>query len=513
MTYSFNLIDKPWIPCVQMNGRLIELNLRGTLEQANELRGVQGDSPLETASLYRLLLAVLHSALRGPANKSEWTKLWNAKQFEMSRFDKYFKQWHSRFDLFDVERPFYQVKDKQMVEKGALQLTHGMSTANELFEHETIVETVALDSAQAIRKLLTGQLFGLGGLVHPKFPNLTSAPLIRGITFLVEGNNLFETLILNCLQYAENKPIPTIGNDEPTWEMEKPLKIREKPNGYLDYLTWQNRKFLLVPEGGEDNVVIRRIYIARGLDLDKSVEDPFKQYTKAKEGWKYLPFREDKSLWRDSHTLLKRNKPDEIHPPKTFEWLSLILLQTDCLEYKHIYRYMALGAGVHYKDAKIYFYRQENMPLPLAYLADDELVAKLTDAITNAEQVKSLLWRATSTLARNLISPSVDEKGGRQPDQNDVSKLMKHIGAEASYWSRLETPFMLFVETLPNDPSAMENWKETLQQTAWEALANAERMAGESTKALKAAVKARGVLAYGLKKLFEELRPQKEATV
>ncbi len=513
MTYSFNLIDKPWIPCVQMDGRLIELNLHDTLERAHELRGVQGDSPLETASLYRLLLAVLHSALRGPATKSEWTKLWNSKQLDMSRVDKYFKQWHSRFDLFDEERPFYQVKDKQMVEKGALQLTHGMSTANELFEHETIAETVALDGAQASRKLLTGQLFGLGGLVHPKFPNLTSAPLIRGITFLVEGNNLFETLILNCLQYTENKPLPTIGNDEPTWEMEKPLKTREKPNGYLDYLTWQNRKFLLVPEGDDDNVVVRRIHIARGLDLDKSVEDPFKQYTKGKDSWKYLPFREDKSLWRDSHTLLKRNKPDETHPPKTFEWLSLILLQTDCLEYKQIYRYMALGAGVHYKDAKIYFYRQENMPLPLAYLTDEELVAKLADAVTNAEHVKSALWRATSTLARNLISPSVDEKGGRQPDSNDVSKLMKHIGTESNYWSKLETPFMLFVETLPSDPVAIEEWKATLRQTAWEALANAERMAGESTNALKAAVKARGVLAYELAKLFEELQPQKEATV
>jgi hypothetical protein len=241
------------------------------------------------------------------------------------------------------------------------------------------------------------------------------------------------------------------------------------------------------------------------------LEDPFKQYTKRKDGWKYLPFKEDKTLWRDSHTLLKRNQPDEVHPPKTFEWLALILQETDCLQYHQIYRYMALGAGVHYKDAKIYFYRHETMPLPLPYLADEVLVSHLSDAVISAEQVRSVLWYATSTLAKYLISSSFGEEGGRQPDQNDVDKLMKHWGAEANYWSKLETPFMQFVEELPSDLTALDRWKETLQQTAWDALAGAERLAGERAAALKAAMRARGALAGGLNKLFPELRPRKEA--
>jgi len=513
MTYSFNLIDQPWIPCARMDGRVAEFSLRETLEKAHELRGLQGDSPLETAAMYRLLLAVIHSALRGPANKTEWSKLWKAKQLDIKRVNAYLDKWHSRFDLFDEKRPFYQTKDDQMVEKNALQLTHGMGTANELFVHETVIETIVLSCAQATRMLLAGQLFGLGGLVHPKFKNLTSAPLLRGITFLVEGNTLFETLLLNSLQYTGNKPMPNHGNDAPTWEMEKPFENREQTNGYLDYLTWQNRKLFLVPEGEEaGKAVIGKIFIARGLDLDKGVEDPFKQYSKKDTGWRHLPFTENRSLWRDSHTLLKRNKPDDYHPPQTFDWLSLLLQETDCLEYKQIYRYMALGAGVHYKDAKIYFYRHENMPLPLSYFADENLVEKLTTAITYAEDTKSGLWRATSTMAKILIASSSDEKGGRQPDPGDVAKLLKHWGAEINYWAKLETAFMKFLEDLPNDSSAMDRWKERLQQTAWDALAGAERFAGESTTALKAAVKARGMLAYELKKVFSEIEIPKEAT-
>ena len=173
---------------------------------------------------------------------------------------------------------------------------------------------------------------------------------------------------------------------------------------------------------------------------------------------------------------------------------------------------MALGAGVHYKDAKIYFYRHENMPLPLSYFADENLVEKLTTAITYAEDTKSGLWRATSTMAKILIASSSDEKGGRQPDPGDVAKLLKHWGAEINYWAKLETAFMKFLEDLPNDSSAMDRWKERLQQTAWDALAGAERFAGESTTALKAAVKARGMLAYELKKVFSEIEIPKEAT-
>ena len=513
MTYSFNLIDQPWIPCARPDGRMEELSLRETLARAHDLRGIQGDSPLETASLYRLLLAVIHSVLRGPKTKGAWAELWNTKQFEMSKFDSYFKKWHTRFDLFDKERPFYQIRGETMVEKSALLLTHGMSTANELFEHSMVVETTPIGCGQATRMLLVGQCFGLGGLVHPKFPNLTSAPLLRGVTFLVEGNNLFETLLLNCLQYAKDEPFATLGDDEPTWEMKDPFKTRGKPNGYLDYLTWQNRKILLVPDEENGNVFIRAMQILRGLDLDKDLEDPFKLYTKKKDGWKHLALTVERSLWRDSHALLKRNDLSNTHPPKSFEWLALLLDETECLKPNQIYRYMALGAGVHFKDAKIFFYRHENMPLPLSYLASEDLVSKLTEASTRTEQVKLSLKRAAFTLAKNFISPSAEEKGGRQPDLGDVDKLMSHWNVEAHYWSKLETSFSLLVVELPTNPeSSLARWNETLQQTAWDALASAERMAGENTKALKAAVKARGVLAYEFKKLFEELQPQQEVT-
>jgi CRISPR type I-E-associated protein CasA/Cse1 len=252
--------------------------------------------------------------------------------------------------------------------------------------------------------------------------------------------------------------------------------------------------------------------IMRGLDLGKGSEDPFKLYLKKDKGWRFLPFTEERSLWRDSHTLIKRRDPNNIHPPKTVEWLALLLEETDCLKPNQVYRYMALGAGVHYKDAKIYFYRHESMPLPLTLLIKEDLVAKLNDAMTRAEQVKSALYKAAFSLAKNYISPTAEEKNGRQPDVNDVNKLMKHWGVEAHYWSKLEVPFNLFIVDLPADPeSALDRWYETLRQTVRDALTSAERMAGESVNALKAAVRARGVLEYQLNQLFQSQLQEVEA--
>ena len=84
MKYSFNLVDQPWISCLDQLGLTKELSIKQTFGQAHELRGFQGESPLVNAALYRLLLAFLHR-LFGPANMNEWNKLWHAGKFDMSR--------------------------------------------------------------------------------------------------------------------------------------------------------------------------------------------------------------------------------------------------------------------------------------------------------------------------------------------------------------------------------------------------------------------------------------------
>ncbi len=218
-------------------------------------------------------------------------------------------------------------------------------------------------------------------------------------------------------------------------------------------------------------------------------------------------FKENRSLWRDRYTLFLRDKPEENRPPQTFEWLSSLVEETGCLDYKQTYRYMALGTGMHYKDAKIFFYREEHMPLPLAYLEGEksnELVGNLASASDLAEKVRGKLWGAVNTLAKFVIAPINDLPNGRQPDPKDTENLTNHWAIERYYWSALEIPFLHFVEDLPRQSEALDIWKETVRRAAWDALEQATNFAGTDATALKAAVRARSVLGGALKDLFPE---------
>ena len=252
MTYSYNLIDSPWIPCVREDGTLAEYGLRETLQRAHDLRGIQGDSPLETAAVYRLLLAVLHSAMRGPANQGEWTTLWQKGKFEPALVDGYLDRWFERFDLFHPEKPFYQAVDLRVKQKSAISLALDLVSGNQavLFDHHTEDGGVSFTPSKAARTLLVSQNYGLAGLsgLEQKF---TDAPWTRGVIFLVEGDNLFKTLTLNMLRYPDEKVLPYRTGDQPAWENEDPYQPeRDIPEGYLDYLTWQNRRGSVNPRRG-----------------------------------------------------------------------------------------------------------------------------------------------------------------------------------------------------------------------------------------------------------------------
>ena len=251
MKPAFDLLKSPWVPCIRADGRIVELSLRDALAQAHELRELHGESPLVTAALHRLLLAVLHRVF-GPPTTGKWAALWAAGRWDVAQVDTYLNRWRHRFDLFHAERPFYQAADDRVRPKSVASLVHDVASGNNptLFDHHTEEVGIALTPAQAARMVVAAQAFGLGGLsgLAQKF---TDAPCASCVIFLVQGGTLFETLALNLVRHPDPAytPIPHQPDDCPAWEMDAPFSpSRSTPCGYLDYLTWQNRRILLVPE-------------------------------------------------------------------------------------------------------------------------------------------------------------------------------------------------------------------------------------------------------------------------
>ncbi len=513
MSYSFNLIDCKWIPCVHPDGRVEEFSLGETLARAHELRGVQGDSPLETAALYRLLLAVLHSALRGPRNRAEWAGLWEKGYWEAELVESYLEKWRSRFDLFDPARPFYQVADERVRSKSVITLAMDMASGNNavLFDHHTETAGESLFPAKAARMLLVSQCFGLAGLsgLEQKF---TDAPWGRGIIFLVEGGDLFQTLALNLLRYPDEQVLPSSSGDRPAWENDDPHQpLRHIPEGYLDYLTWQNRRVLLLPEGEENSPIVRLMTTAPGLRQDAGILDPMKLYRTGKEeGYIVTRFSEDRALWRDSASLFGLKSTRGNLPPRTFYWLA-DLAANGYIPQQQTYRFMALGMAN--DQAKVEFFQEEHLPLPLDYLEKEELVEQLASSLELAEQARFALRVAGQWMALLVISPKSDGKKWQEVDRiskDQAEKLIVHWNTERFYWQQLEVPFLHFLEDLPGHPEALQAWRETLRRAAWDALEQAAGFAGTDAAALKAAVRARGVLGARLKELFPE--SQKEVT-
>src|SRR5262249_51626163 len=114
-------------------------------------------------------------------------------------------------------------------------------------------------AASAACWLVAFQAFALGGTItreKGKKPSADAGQLVKSAVVLAKGDNLFQTLMLNLVQYSadEEKPFAfSADRDKPAWEREgETSPIDRRYDGYLDLLTWQSRRVKLVPERDED---------------------------------------------------------------------------------------------------------------------------------------------------------------------------------------------------------------------------------------------------------------------
>lgn len=511
MIQSFNLVDSPWIPCIHQNGEIIEMSLRTLFIQCHKLREIVGESPLVTAALHRFLLAIAHRVHDGPTGYDQWETLWTEGQWEPTAIQNYLDTWQHRFDLFDPKQPFYQAKDNRVKFKSLNSLIHDIASGNNatLFDHHTDAEGIALEPAQAARALLATQAFGLAGLsgITEKFTNGTCA---GGAIFMIQGKNLFETLMLNMIYYRQDEPLPRDIKERPAWEMDDAFADgRESPYGYLDHLTWQCRRVYLEPPEIEGDGLVHEMTIGPGLRMSPGTLDPMKHYRiDAKRGHISLRFSESRALWRDSAALFRlRNEEEDTkkyRPPLILDWLAE-LVSEGSLEKTEVGHLLVMGLAN--DQAKSEFYRSERLSLHPDYLQEKQLVDDLESILQLAEGVAKQLWGAARTLAKFIASPEHDSQtseNAREPRREDLDQIMGPWGIERAYWSRLEVPFRQTLDVLPQDRvQAAKAWKQILRRTAFDAFNTITRDLESTPRTLKAAAKGEQQLRIGLAKALK----------
>jgi len=210
---GFNLLDDPWIPLLDHEGRRVEVGLLEALEGGERYAGLATAHPLERAALLRLLLAAAQRIV-GPDPEAR-RPLYHEGRLPPGLARAYLEDYRSRFDL-EGPTPFLQVGDLGLEgEDEPRAITALLPELPQggwpLIAGRPDHDPPALTPARAARALLVFQTFATGGLFNRQgVTSLMDAPAARPALFFAEGDNLARTLLLNL--------VPAEADDRPFWE-------------------------------------------------------------------------------------------------------------------------------------------------------------------------------------------------------------------------------------------------------------------------------------------------------
>ncbi len=282
----FNLIDEPWISVIaDKTGQTQEVSLTSLFENAHLYKRIAGDTATQDFAVLRVALAVLHTVFSrfdakgkpyGYFNLDErfkplsfiddeddledytgalyrtWEMLWHSGQFPQIVIE-YLQKWHDRFYLLDDKYPFFQVVAADIAPENIKNIRSNNPTTvlgrtinrlvsesgNKiaLFSPKTDNNKSILSPSECARWLLTFQGY-TGVFDKAKFRNHNYNNISKGWLFdigglFLEGNNLFETLMLN-LVLLHPEPQYQGAQQNPCWEYSSSEMIQYYFSGH-DY--------------------------------------------------------------------------------------------------------------------------------------------------------------------------------------------------------------------------------------------------------------------------------------
>jgi CRISPR system Cascade subunit CasA len=507
----FDLLREPWIPCERLDGSRVELGFEDTLLRAHDLAGVHDESPLATAMIHRLLLAILHRVVDGPRSFEEWGLLWDQRCFDAGQVGSYLARWRHRFDLFDADRPFLQVprlaevlfkeRDGKEAEvlpgrRVALECSY-YAGATWLLEHGG--DEAGLTPAEAARAMLGFQGFGPGGRILNDSGYPKACPLRAGAVVLARGRTLWETLVLNLLVPDRSLP-PASPDDAPAWEQAIPAeRTKRTVRGWLDALTWQPRRVELLPQVAQGTLLVTGVVTGVGLETQGDWIEPMHALfvRDPKRGAEAVRFDPDRSPWRDATALFQASGVGGEHRRPAVCAQIAALVERDALTRSSLFTIDLYGLAS--SQAAIGLWRAERMPLPLGLLTDPERLNVVHEALRAADATEAALRGAVWVLARHALA-----SGARGPDKKDIGALVNRLDAKPRYWAALGALFDVFLRNVGDAEDAeavLVAWKTAAVRGARRALEDAAQQLGTQARALQARALAERYLARELAEL------------
>lgn len=418
----FNLLDEPWIPVVTGTGGSKLLSLGDVFRNARDLRCVRGESPVITAALYRLLLAFLHRVHAGPTCEDEWKDLWGSGP-GIELLAAHEEEHREAFWLLGGERPFFQCPALSEVDpKPASHLLLHRAKGNNttLFDHTVDSDQPVLPADVAARWLVAVQLYDTGGIkTFHKKPGRKSAKPGHGNLFgtvLLEGETLWETLMLNALIYDPAAGLPlSLGDprDHAVWEREDPPgpepDEKARARGWARLLTLPSRNVLLhgVERDGVPHVDGVVVSPGEQLDTDRLNLEPMAAFREsaARKGT-FTPVRLEmlRGVWRHTADLLMAGE-EERRRPLTFDDVRTHVDHGALSKDKEV-TLRVFGQKLMPNPGAVEYWSEEALPIKLALLVAQErgwnLDPLFGQAATLADDVGTELQRMLRTYRDEL---------------------------------------------------------------------------------------------------------------
>lgn len=494
MSPSFQLLDEPWIPVETTSGEFLEVGLLDAFVRAPDLVRIAHPSPLVTLALYRLLFAIFHRAVP-ISDVNDWDDEWDEGSAH-DRVPPYLERWRHRFDLFDIEAPFWQVPDLSP-ELGTMSWAKLAAELNDnnnkvLFDHtSTKTDRPLAPPAEIARLLVACQMLSVGAGNSPVGYNV-NAVLATSLLVVPEGENLRDTLLVNARPGSNP-------NDLPVWEQPVPNAASiakanfSKPPltfpyvGLANRLTWLTRAIKILPP--DETGLVSSIVFGAGLrpEVPEGDRDPWVAYRVSSEG-KWVPQRLDtnRAVWRDLGAISVRTDPEKHEAAAVLR--SLGSIHDNDRPFPASWTLLIGGQAA--DKAKIEGWGQERWRLPDVALRDERVEQALVKGIDEAEKTAKDLGRLLWRLARDLLT--IDED--RKPDENAVRGVVASFPAMSMFWSSLEKAFARFLTDLATPDAdvqhvvdkAIANWHTAIGDAVAIAERATHRSLGRDARALRA---------------------------
>lgn len=439
-----NLIDMKFIDCFMMDGSYSKMNLKEILCRSKDIKAISGETALIRNSSIRFIISVVSSILRvGENDEDKYMELYN-NGFPEDDIKKYLDKHYKRFDLYDEERPFYQVSKKSIEPylngedkyKSLCVLKFSQDNNSIIYDHLTGNNKNIFSDEEIARNLIAYQTWSLcGGKSSTGIYSSSSPSNLFKISAIFLGKNLHETIMFNLCRVCGPQDIPS-------WEsaVRKPRKERIMPSGNLDTLTWQSRFIHIDKQSG-------KMFDGQGaIFCHEHAKDPLaliplEDISKDKKGKRaLLEYNFEKGMWVNFHAAMMRvsdyKKHIAIKNIRTIE-NNLGRINIDLA----IYAFDTDKGKILGYCEEFFPYSQEFIGIQNGGLYDDLVYV-----------IKSFILKAE----KNFLSIT-DFLGNIYKNEGDKDKNRLKKKAGENYWQYLESEFKAIISEIVEKNGDIDN--------------------------------------------------------